>query len=123
MKTLLGTLSIIFLGILGALFVPNNVERKRQNPLIPKSSPKLLIQFNAKFNKHNQVKGLESIKTLQYKYVEIDNNPTLKSQFKLKSLPTVIYFEYGKEIKRWEGNVMMELPLKSEFFKNQENLK
>jgi len=123
MKTILGTFSVLVLGLLGALVVPEKIESRKQSSLIPKSVPKLLIQFNARFNKPHQVRGLESIKTLQYKYIEIDNNPSLKSKFKLNSLPTIIYFEYGKEINRWEANVMMELPLKSSYFKNQKNLK
>lgn len=74
------------------------------------NKPLVVVQFNASFNAANTYKGLETLK-VPYQYVEVDNQPMLKTQHKIKSLPTVVIFKQGKEVKRWEGDVMLKLSI------------
>ena len=123
MKSLLATLGIVIVGLIGNYYLPESQNEKEHTyrDLIPNG--KVLVQFNASFNKSHQLRGLENLKNVKYKYIQLDNNFQLKSRFKIHTLPTIIYFENKKEVKRWEGNIMMELDLNSNYFKNYNNLK
>lgn len=109
MKTIL---SISVTAIVAFLTAWSLSEDKVQpgNPNLDLSKPIVVVQFNASFNGANTYKGLETLK-VPYTYIEVDKQPTLKSQHKIKSLPTVVIFKQGKEVKRWEGDVMLKLSI------------
>lgn len=69
------------------------------------------VQFNSTWNRQNEYKWVP-IKGVRYIEVDIDNFPEYRSKYKLKSLPTIILYNNGKEVKRFEANIMMKLELK-----------
>lgn len=107
MKTILSISVTAIVALFTAWFLSGDKAQPGQ-PKLDLSQPIVIVQFNASFNSANTYKGLETLK-LPYYYVEVDKQPMLKSQHKIKSLPTVVIFKQGKEVKRWEGDVMLKL--------------
>jgi hypothetical protein len=87
-------------------------------PFNPASSKYVLAQFNASWNSAPDVTGLETIKWCIYHKVDISKNPAAKSKHKITTLPTVIFFKDGVEVKRWEAGIGM----KASFTAQQINL-
>ena len=107
MKTILSISVTAVVAFFTAWFLSEDKVQPGQ-PKLDLSQPLVVVQFNASFNSVNTYKGLETLK-VPYTYIEVDKQPMLKSQHKIKSLPTVIIFKQGKEVKRWEGDVMLKL--------------
>jgi hypothetical protein len=108
MKTILIASSAVVTAIIAAFSFS---ESGQPTPIkLDLNKPLVVVQFNASFNEANTYKGLETLK-VPYQYVEVDNQPMLKTQHKIKSIPTVIIFRQGKEVKRWEGDVMLKLSI------------
>lgn len=79
----------------------------------PKSWGKGLavVQYNAEFNKSNSVKNLQKISDARIFNAWIDKHPELKEIGRIKSLPTIIVYKDGNEIRRWEAGIMMNLKI------------
>lgn len=116
MKTLLTITLTVILAFLGAMFLGDTTPKQLGKPILNLNQPEVLVQFNSNFNKANTYKGLETL-GMPYYYVNLDENINFKSKYKLKSLPTIIYFKRGVEVKRWEGNVMLKLDKSLNTFK------
>jgi hypothetical protein len=106
MKTILGIFTLLFVAMCAALFSTTGTNSNQ--PKLDLTKPLVVVQFNASFNSANTYKGLETLK-VPYQYIEIDKQPMLKAEHKIKSLPTVIIFKEGKEAIRWEGDIMLKL--------------
>lgn len=72
-----------------------------------------VIQFNSNWNKQNEYKWIP-VKGVKYLEVDIDNYPYCKSKYKLRSLPTIIVYKNGKEVSRYEADIMMKLTIKQQ---------
>lgn len=107
MKTLLSISVTALVACFTAWFLSED-KVQPGNPKLDLNQPLVVVQFNASFNAANTYRGLETLK-VPYTYIEVDKQPMLKTQHKIKSLPTVIIFKQGKEVKRWEGDVMLKL--------------
>ena len=107
MKTLLSMATAGIVAFFTVLFFSAETAQPG-NPKLDLNQPLVVVQFNATFNAVNTYKGLETLK-VPYTYLEVDKQPMLKAQHKIKSLPTIIIFKQGKEVKRWEGDVMLKL--------------
>ena len=105
MKTLLSILSIALLAIL-ALFNP--VPTQPVQPGNTTASKYVVIQFNAAWHQDEDVKGLDVFKWYNYQFVDIAKFPALKSKHRISTLPTIIYFRDGQEVKRWEAGISMK---------------
>tara|TARA_R110002033_G_scaffold3576_2_gene19771 strand:+ start:167 stop:520 length:354 start_codon:yes stop_codon:yes gene_type:complete len=68
-----------------------------------------VVQYNALFNKGNAVQSLDKISDAKSFNSWIDNDPTIKESYGVKSVPTVILYQDGKEIRRWEAGISMKL--------------
>lgn len=51
---------------------------------------------------------LPDFTSLNYQDIDTDDEPELSKQYKIKSVPTVIFFQDGKEIDRISGSVRAE---------------
>lgn len=51
---------------------------------------------------------LPDFTSINYQDIDIDDEPELSKQYKIKSVPTVIFFNDGKEIDRVSGNIRIE---------------
>ena len=69
------------------------------------------VQYNASFNKMNDYKW-QSVPTMRYHYIDVNRSPEFKKLANLSSLPTIILYKNGKEIKRWEADITFKLNVK-----------
>ena len=67
-----------------------------------------VIHFNSEWNAENNF-DITVLKECDIDTVVICHNEELKEKHKIKSVPTVIVFDEGIEIARFEANIMMEL--------------
>ena len=83
------------------------------NKNTPKSWGKGLavVQYNADFNKNNSVKNLQRLSDARIFNAWIDKQPDLKTQNRIKSVPTIILYNDGEEVRRWEAGIMMKLDI------------
>lgn len=106
MKTILGIFSVLFISFFAAIFT---AESAQPGPSFnPASSKYVVAQFNASWNTSPNVTGFETVKWYAYQEIDISKNMQAKSKHKIVTLPTVIFFKDGIEIKRWEAGVGMK---------------
>ena len=70
-------------------------------------------QFNAAWNKANEVewchtekKGLDDCKV---KYIDIGKNPELQKKYEVVVVPTIIIFNNGEEVKRFQADLSFKM--------------
>ena len=69
-----------------------------------------VIEVNASWNWKNKI-GLEKIENCYTGYVDISNKEiggVIKKEWNIRVVPTIIIFEYGKEVKRFEADLSMK---------------
>lgn len=67
-----------------------------------------VVQFNSEWNKSNEFRWVD-IPGVRYYYLDLDKYPTYRDKMNITSLPTVLIFKQGKEVKRYEGGLMMKI--------------
>ena len=67
-----------------------------------------VIHFNSEWNADNNF-DITVLKECDVDSVVICHNEELKEKHKIKSVPTVIVFDEGIEVARFEANIMMKL--------------
>ena len=67
-----------------------------------------VVQYNASFNKKNDYQWKPSA-FVRYYYIDLDKSPDFKKLANITSLPTVVLYNNGKEIKRWEADISFKL--------------
>ena len=70
-----------------------------------------VVQYNADFNKNNSVKNLQRLSDARIFNAWIDKQPELKTENRIKSVPTIILYNDGEEVRRWEAGIMMKLDI------------
>lgn len=68
-----------------------------------------VIEVNASWNWSNKI-PLEKIEKCYTGYVDISNKEigaVIQKEWNIKVVPTIIIFEYGKEVKRFEADLSM----------------
>ena len=103
-------------GVVSYTILPNPIKSTQQkDPIISfiKQPGINVIQFNSTWNKQNEYKWV-NIKEANYLEVDIDKNIYCKSKYKLRSLPTIIVYKNGKEVSRYEADIMMKLNIKQQ---------
>jgi len=70
---------------------------------------KMVIEFNAGFNKSNTYDQLSRVDGAKLYRVDIEKKPGMKEKHNIKSVPTIIYFNGGQEKYRWEAGLDMKL--------------
>ena len=73
------------------------------------SSGVAVVEFNASFNKQNRVEWIEKLSDCKTERVDIASTPNMQSKYKIVVVPTVVVFNNGKEVKRFQANIMMQL--------------
>lgn len=105
MKNLL-IVSLIGLG--GILGITSVVTKTQKEPIPNLSVGRNIVQLNYDWNKANTYPW-RNTPNVKYYYLSLDKFPELKPKMKITSVPTIIIFENGKEIERFEGGVMMKV--------------
>jgi hypothetical protein len=67
-----------------------------------------VIHFNSEWNAENSF-NIEELNDCEKSDVVICDSPELKDKHKILSVPTIIIFDNGNEIARFEANIMMQL--------------
>ena len=74
-----------------------------------------IVQFNASFNNINRVNWLPSLSDCSVlPDVDILVSKNLQKKNSIEVVPTIILFNDGEEVKRFQANIMMALELKLE---------
>lgn len=107
MKTILSTSIAVIAAFMTAMFLSEDTNQPGQ-PFNPNGAKYVLAQFNASWHSSPNVTGFETIKWCSYQEVDIAKNPLVKSKHKILTLPTVIFFKDGVEVKRWEAGIGMK---------------
>ena len=68
-----------------------------------------VVEFNASFNSSNSVDWSDELSDCKGKRVDILTNPELQKEHKIVVVPTVIVFNDGEEVERFQANIMMQL--------------
>tara|TARA_R100001443_G_scaffold44432_2_gene57365 strand:- start:10056 stop:10427 length:372 start_codon:yes stop_codon:yes gene_type:complete len=104
MKGLLLSLLSCFI-FSGALLV----SIPQAKPLTLSSDGIVVVEFNAAFNKQNSVDWIEKLSDCKTDRVDIAASPQLQAEHKIVVVPTIIVFNEGKEVKRFQANIMMQI--------------
>ena len=70
-----------------------------------------VVEFNASWNAANNVEWLHKLTDVGTKRILIDKG-TWQKDFSIVVTPTIIIFVSGKESKRYQANIMMEMEAK-----------
>ena len=68
-----------------------------------------VVEFNASFNASNSVDWLDELSDCKGKRVDIAASPELQKEHKIVVVPTIIVFNDGDEVERFQANIMMQL--------------
>ena len=68
-----------------------------------------VVEFNASFNASNSVDWIDDLSDCKGKRVDIATAPDMQKEHKIVVVPTIIVFNEGEEVKRFQANIMMEM--------------
>ena len=71
-----------------------------------------VIQFNANWNAANGVNWLSDLSDCSISEIDIATNKDAQSKYKIVVVPTIIVFNHGEEVKRYQANIMMQMEAK-----------
>tara|TARA_Y100001973_G_C5067352_1_gene265767 strand:+ start:205 stop:543 length:339 start_codon:yes stop_codon:yes gene_type:complete len=67
------------------------------------------VEFNASFNKANQVTWLGKLTDCETERVDITSDSRWASEYKIVVVPTIVIFNNNEEVKRFQANIMMTM--------------
>ena len=73
-----------------------------------------VVQFNANWNAANGVDWLNKLTDCGTDQIDIVINKAAQSKYKIIVVPTIIVFNHGEEVKRYQANIMMQMEAKLE---------
>ena len=68
-----------------------------------------VVEFNASFNKPNEVKWLSKLTDCEVERVDITTDSRWASEYKIVVVPTLVVFNNNEEAKRFQANIMMTM--------------
>jgi len=68
-----------------------------------------VAEFNASFNSQNSVPWIEKLNDCTTTRVDIAAAPNLQTEHKIVVVPTIVVFNDGKEVERFQANIMMSM--------------
>lgn len=68
-----------------------------------------VIEFNASFNSQNSVPWIEKLNDCETSRVDIASAPDLQKEHRIVVVPTIVVFNEGEEVKRFQANIMMSM--------------
>jgi hypothetical protein len=69
---------------------------------------KVVVQLNYEWNKQNSYQWRQ-VSGVSYCFLSLDKFPELKDKMKVKTVPTIIILNNGREAKRVEGGLLMKI--------------
>ena len=77
-----------------------------------------VVQFNANWNSANGVDWLNKLSDCKINQVDIAVDKAAQTKYKIIVVPTIVVFNNGEEIKRFQANIMMQMETKLEDIQN-----
>lgn len=71
----------------------------------------VVVHYNATWNEKNNYTEVAKVKDARILTAWIDKDNTIKESEGIRSVPTVILYDDGKEIKRWEAGLALALKI------------
>jgi hypothetical protein len=71
-----------------------------------------VIQFNANWNAANGVNWLSDLSDCSTGQIDIATDKAAQAKYKIVVVPTIIVFDHGEEVKRYQANIMMQMEAK-----------
>ena len=68
-----------------------------------------VVQFNAGFNEANKVTWLGKLNDCSTKFIDIQKDTKSASKYKIVVVPTILIFNEGEEVGRFQANIMMKM--------------
>jgi len=100
MKTIIAAFGIFAFGAVLYTAVPADTEKAYSGLCV--------TEYNASFNSKNSVPWIEELTDCKGMRVDIIEDPTAQMENKIVVVPTIIIFNEGEEVKRYQANIMME---------------
>ena len=69
----------------------------------------VVVEFNASFNKSNEVVWLSKLSDCETQRVDIAADSRWASEYKIVVVPTLVVFNNNEEAKRFQANIMMTM--------------
>lgn len=69
----------------------------------------VVVEFNASFNDANKVLWLSKLSDCETQRVDIVADSRWSSEYKIVVVPTLVIFNNGEEVKRFQANIMMTM--------------
>ena len=69
----------------------------------------VVVEFNASFNKSNEVTWLSKLVDCEVQRVDIAADSRWASEYKIVVVPTSVVFNNNEEAKRFQANIMMQM--------------
>jgi len=73
-----------------------------------------VVQFNANWNTANGVTWLNKLTDCGTDQIDIVINKEAQAKYKIVVVPTIVVFNHGEEVKRFQANIMMNMEAKLE---------
>ena len=67
------------------------------------------VEFNASFNKANEVAWLPKLTDCETQRVDITADSRWSKEYKIVVVPTIVIFNNNEEVKRFQANIMMTM--------------
>ena len=67
------------------------------------------VEFNASFNKSNEVTWLSKLSDCEIQRVDITADSRWSKEYKIVVVPTIVIFNNNEEVKRFQANIMMTM--------------
>jgi len=77
-----------------------------------------VVQFNANWNTSNGVDWLHKLTDCKTDQIDIAINKEAQTKYKIIVVPTIVVFNHGEEVKRFQANIMMQMEAKLEDIQN-----
>jgi len=68
-----------------------------------------VVQFNAGFNEANKVTWVGELTDCDNKFIDIQIDAAAASKYKIVVVPTLIIYNGGEEVGRFQANIMMKM--------------
>ena len=69
----------------------------------------VVVEFNASFNKTNDVAWLNKLTDCETQRVDITADSRWSKEYKIVVVPTIVIFNNNEEVKRFQANIMMTM--------------
>tara|TARA_Y100000385_G_scaffold276783_1_gene322951 strand:+ start:977 stop:1357 length:381 start_codon:yes stop_codon:yes gene_type:complete len=68
-----------------------------------------VVQFNAGFNEANKVPWIGELSDCSTNFIDIQTDAAAAGKFKIVVVPTIIIYNDGEEVARFQANIMMKM--------------